>query len=416
MLGLAAILGATGIGLIYTGSKIQGSKDYKKAEKAYETYRNNLEAVGADNLNVKEVLDELERTGRISLEDHDKALKEYETAIKQFNDSDPDFFYKHALLPNNRIASTAKLFEVLSENVDLFAYAGKKTADELAGDIKEQFYANLPNIANAPTPEYLDVNFENNQMTVDPVKLWSGQEMADLHSIDYDPNVYYDLIKQGTAANVVRDKYTSEQLNQASMYADTKNVNSYLDMIRNSKAEALANGATAGQRAAAEVLANQTAINNYAAGQGTLAQDRYDTISESLLADAQAKLTARDYFNTLAQGLSTDAATLYANDSVRFGGEWAANANMFAGDEALRQARIKANAEMYANYANANSAINNYRNNAKAQADEYAFVFDRFYSANKGDIAKAYADMSKYITNRYTGYNSLVDKYRDENV
>lgn len=270
------------------------------------------------------------------------------------------------------------------------------------------------NIAGVAAPNYMDTSFANYQREVDPVKLWTGQELADLHNIDYNPDNYYDLIKRGTVAEVDRANFESALMNEASMINDTANVTSYLDNIRNTKAEAISTGATAGAQAAAEVLSNKEAINNYAQNQAAVADARYGAVEKALLADANAKVSAREYFNNLANTLGQDILTLYANDTDRFGQDMLSNAEFYTADEALRGQRIRSNADMWAAQATANSAINASRVQADATTNEYAWVFNAMLNKHDGNFNNAKRDFQRYMNSRYTGYTNYMDLY--ENV
>ena len=269
-------------------------------------------------------------------------------------------------------------------------------------------------IAGVAAPNYMDTSFANYQREVDPVKLWTGQELADLHNIDYNPDNYYDLIKRGTVAEVDRANFESALMNEASMINDTANVTSYLDNIRNTKAEAISTGATAGAQAAAEVLSNKEAINSYAQNQAAVADARYGAVENALLADANAKVSAREYFNNLANTLGQDILTLYANDTDRFGQDMLSNAEFYTADEALRGQRIRSNADMWAAQATANSAINASRVQADATTNEYAWVFNAMLNKYDGDFNSAKRDFQRYMNSRYTGYTNYMDLY--ENV
>ena len=216
-------------------------------------------------------------------------------------------------------------------------------------------------------------------------------------------NTYYDLIKAGTSAAVDLANYTSAQQAHAANVDDTKQVTSYLDSIRNTKANAIAEGATLGARRANELLANVDSINNYATNQANVAQERFNTVDKKLLADAQANLTARSYFDQLAQTLSGHSNTLYANDTDRFGQDWLSNAEFYTADQNLRGQRAYANASMYANSLKANASINATRQAAMQEADEYKWVFDNYLRANDNNIPKTVMDTNNYIFGRYNG-------------
>lgn len=291
-----------------------------------------------------------------------------------------------------------------------------------AAAVEEMFKNYKTGGANAPSasmsyaaaPNYDDVNFENFQFKVDPVKLWTGQELAELHNINYNPDYYYDLIKRGTTAEVDRAKFESALMNEASMVQDTANVTSYLDNIRNTKAEAISTGATAGAQAAAEVLSNKEAINNYAQNQASVANARYNAVDAALEADANARLSANDYFNSLATALGQDILTLYANDTDRYGQEWISNSELYKADQELRGQRAYNNASMWAAQADANSAIDALKVSADNIWNEYAYMYDKYKTANGGNSAEALNSLVKLIRSNYYGYDDFPTYYLNE--
>jgi hypothetical protein len=269
------------------------------------------------------------------------------------------------------------------------------------------------NITGAAAPSYFDTNFQGYQMEVTPAKMWTGAELADLHNIDYDPQVYYDLIKQGTKAGVDYANYQNELLNNASLIENDKKVNSYLDSIRNSRSEALANGATSGARAAADLLNTTNNLNSFSAEQAELGQTKFKNASAALRADADAVVQARDYFNNLAVNLGQDIATLYSSDVDREGQQRISNAEFYKADQALRGALELANANMYSDYITSNAAVNAARANATQQANEYNWVYNTLLRANGGDTFKTDLEFNKYLTNLSTNgyYNNIIDRY-----
>lgn len=401
----AALYGTHAIGT--AGTRGASRKD---TDKVYSTYLNNLEKAGITNLSTKDALDHLRALNYISVDEHKEALAAYEKYEKQYADKGPDVWYT-INTKSKDFQALQKMYEKLNEHSNVFANAARMTSDELKGTIKDYFDKSLGNIHDAAAPSYFDTTFDNEIKEAKPMHLMTGQEMADLHGLDYNPDTYYDLIKQGTEANVKYTDYLSRQMNEASMYEDTKNVNTYLDAIRNNKAEALASGATAGARAAQEVLANQAAITSYADKQANVANQRYDTVSQALIEDAQAKLTARDYFNSLAQSLATDAVTLYSNDSQRYAAEQAMYANIFDANEYLRQERIKANGAMEGDYASAQASINAAKQGLSDRQSELGWIYDRLLGAYGGDTLKANLEFNKITRKDTLGYSSYVDNY-----
>ena len=250
---------------------------------------------------------------------------------------------------------------------------------------------------------------------VKPTHLYTGQEMADLHNLNYDPNSYYDLVKQSTSAALDAAKFSSEQMNQASMISDARDQASYLDAMRNQQAQAITSGATEGARAAADLLSMQGRDSAYAQNQANVAGQRRQAIDDFILRDAAAKLTARQQFENLAKSLSTDAAGLYLNDADRWGQDWLTNAEMYTADQGVLGQRIYANMKMAGDYAAAQASVNAARSAAQNQADEYAFILDRFLDRNDGKIYPAVQDMNNYISGQYTGrptrYDYLTNDY-----
>lgn len=410
-LGLLALkIGGIAIGISTGAGYLSKGGAHKDANQAYKTYQKNLKKQGVYDLDTKDAIDYLRSTGYLSVEDYEKALKEYEEFEKQYKDKGPDWLYR-ATVKKDSFETLQKVYTKLNEHSDVFARVNKMTIDELKGDAKEYFAQAVGNIADVAGPSYMDTSFENESKNAELMRLMTGQEMADLHGLDYDPNTYYDLIKQGTEANVKYTDYLSRQMNEASMYEDTKTVNSYLDAIRNNKAEALASGATAGARAAQEVLANQAAITGYADKQNEVASQRYETVSQALIEDAQAKLTARNYFNSLAQSLATDAVTLYSNDAQRYAAEQAMYADIFDANEYLRQERIKANGSMAGAYASAQAAVNAAKSGLINKQTELDFIIDRLAGVYNNDTWKVASELDKITRKDTLGYSSYVDNY-----
>lgn len=412
---ISALVALAAVGAAAYGTQTHASKEFKKATRedlddVYRVYAYNAKQTGADKINTKDALEWLRTYNYISTEDYDLAVQEYAEFEKQYNDWDPDWLYNFSST-GKKFSALKKAYQKLNEHSNVFAKAAKLTAADLKGALKGQFEEAAGKIRDVETPSYFDTDFANEIQNAEPMRLMSGQEMADLHNIDYDPNTYYDLIKQGTQADVAYTDYLSRQMNEASMIEDTKNVNSYLDSIRNNKAEALASGATAGARAAQEVLAQRENISNYANNQLNVASERYNTVEEALINDAQAKLTARDYFNGIAQSLATDAMTLYANDAERYAAEQMMYANIFDANEYLRQERIKANGEMAGAYASNQAAVNAARGGLKDQETELSFIIDRVFGANNNNAIKAIDQLNKIIRKDTLGYSSYFDNY-----
>ena len=380
--------------------------------KAYDRAAQALEQAGWSDVDLSKVVYELYTRGKLDPTEYKKAisiLDETQAALKDgFGKgglkelwTDDKYYFGHTTFTHNEVK---RLLDKIAEEAPELAITLKRLSNEDGmGSL-----ANIPAVANAPEPGYLDTNFEGYQRDVDPVKWWTGQELADLHGINYNPDNYYDLVKAGTSANVDYTHYLSDQANHSTMVNDTYDNASYLDAIRNNKAEALATGATIGARAANEVLSNINALNNYATTQNEAFTNRFNLVDDMLNQDANANVTAHDYFTQLGQKLADDSEGLYYNDTTRYGGDWNANAILYQADQLLRGTRAKANASMYANYLDSQARINQARGGMQDTANEYSWVFNNFVNAGYTP-AQAYANTDEYLLNKNTGAKNLQD-------
>lgn len=410
---IAALSGVTAIAANRTVNSNKAEDQYKEYEQLLKDY--NLEDVPA-----KSIITEMNDRGLIDYSEYEKINKLIEKSEKQYgkegNSSLSDFFYALGHMSGSH-KEIAELYDTLSNNISKMGFATSiDDPDKFIEDLRNTLTATNPDAITAPAPSYLDTAFDNYQREIDPVKLWTGQELAELHDINYNPNYYYDLIKQGTSAETDRALYESAILNNQALQDDVRSMASYLDSIRNSRSAAINSGITAGAQAVNDVLSNVSALSDYAAAQGETANNRLSAVNDALLSDAQAKLTARNYFDQLAQSLAMDSVGLYENDTDRFGQDWLSNAEFYTADQELRGQRAYSNANMYGNYLDAQAQIRNTQANANAQNTEYAFVLKAAYEANKSKgysgqsaINRAILDTNQYIKNRYTGYNTIVD-------
>lgn len=397
---------ATGAGALVKG-RVGTQND---AQDAYRSYSKALESNGLTDLNLEDVVGRMYSEGALDRSEYSKSLsllKEYDSTFSKSNGWDD--FWQSLGHTKATHSDTAKLFNKITAYIPEISNVAYTAANYLPEDIKKAFYTNLPKVTGAPAPNYLDTSFDINQREVDPVKLWSGQEMADLHSLDYDVNNMYDLVKARTGAQVDLGQFKSAYANNTAGLTNTQERVGYLDSIRNNKADSIAKGATAGARAANDLLAMTENFKARSDNNAQVAVDRYAMVDQQLKADAQARLTARNYFDKLAQSMSTDSIGLYANDTARFGQDHRTNADMYRADQSLRGNRIYANAQMAGAQAQANAAINAAQSGINAQADEYAWIFNSFLQGNNGNVVRAKADMDDYIFKVYSGGTGAFD-------
>lgn len=397
-----------GAGILYFGHRtgVEISKALEKGElqNEYDNYQQVIKNNNLDSLSTREIIEDLWSAGVIDEQTYNKSLSQIDQ-LESTTGGDKSIrgLLKYFSLSPSAMRNGQELYKTIATYAPYLNGHNAQSYDELVKAINDSFYTGLPTIADAPSPQYLDTMFEGTQVEVTDPKKWTAPELAELHNINYDMDHYYDLIKQSTEANVNLGEYTNRQLETLANSQDTKNVTSYLDSIRNAKAEALANGATMGAKAAAEVLANSEAIAAQANTQAQLANTKAQNMDALIQADAEAKLSARQYFDQLAQSLVTDATNLYTYDVDRYGQELLTNAELYTADQNLRGARLLANAEMWANQQSVNAQIAANRATAQAEADQYSWLFNNALRAYGGDTNKALHFVDDYIFKTYQG-------------
>lgn len=399
---LLLIAAAASGGIIYSATK--GASE-AKLENSYEYYKKVIEHNNLDSLSTKDIIEDLWQGGVIDEREYKRSLNaidKLENTAPSGTKSFKELWQSVFTLPKTQNEG-AELYKLIAANAHHLNSTNAKSYDELVKAVNDSFYTGLPTIADAPTPQYLDTMFAGTQVDVTDPKKWTAPELAELHNINYDMEHYYDLIKQSTEADINLGEYTNRQLETLANSQDTKNVTSYLDSIRNAKAEALANGATMGAKAAAEVLANSEAIAAQANTQAQLANTKAQNMDALLQADAGAHISARQYFDQLARSLVTDATNLYTYDVDRYGQELLTNAELYTADQNLRGARVLANAEMWRAQQEANAQIAANRATAQAEADQYSWLFNTALRAYGGDTNKAFHLVDDYIFKTYTG-------------
>lgn len=301
------------------------------------------------------------------------------------------------------------VFDEIGKFSDDFAYRIKNLTYKSPKEIGDAIRSGAPSIAGAKKPEYFDESFNPEEIDEDPVHLWTNPELAELYDMNYDKQHYYDQIKAATGAQVDLDRYGNEQALTALNSGDTRLQASYLDSIRNNRSAAIAKGATAGAQAAADVLTNLENIQNYSANQAAYAQNAWENIGQDLRTDAQANLTARNYFDQLAGNLMDKSAKYYASDNARLRAQREANGSIFASEADKVRGIMNANAQMEANYIQANAAINAVRAGVQARANEYAWLFENALEANGGDVAAALNTTDRNIWSAYFNRQSPIN-------
>ena len=395
------LMAATSGGMIYSAAK---GVSEGKLENSYEQYKKVIKHNNLDSLSTKDIIEDLWQGGVIDEREYKNSLRTIDKLENTAHSGTKTFkeLWQSVFTSPRTQNEGAELYKLIAANAHYLNSNKAKSYDDLVKAVNDSFYTGLPTIADAPTPQYLDTMFAGTQVDVADAKKWTAPELAELHNINYDMEHYYDLIKQSTEADIDLGSYTNRQLETLTNSQDTKNITSYLDSIRNAKAEALANGATMGAKAAAEVLANSEAIASQANTQAKLANTKAKNMDSLLQADAGAHLSARQYYDQLARSLVTDATNLYTYDVDRYGQELLTNAELYKADQNLRGARLLANAEMFKAQQDANAQIAANKAAIQKESDEYSWLFNTALRAYDGDTNKAFHLVDDYIFRRYT--------------
>lgn len=397
---LAGLIGA-GVGT-YQG--ITASNAQESIDNFHNTMSNNDYFNGQS---VTQIINDLSKFGYIDTDTYKAAIKQAQT-YEDNRDADDwygfmDYTFNHFGPTNTK---TAKLYDALTEGInkltaDLDERYEKFDPEELQASLSKPAYT-VPGYSAVAT-----VNPNANEIPVDPMYRYTNQELADLYGINYDTNYYYDLIKQGTQANINYKDYVNEQAWNAAQHDNTVRQNNYLSTLRDAKSQAVINGATLGAQAANELLANTSAANEYNALMTDTANKAVENITPAYLEASNAMLDARQYHDmTLGKNLANVLESLYFNESNRYGADVNLNANIYKANQEYNAAAAQANASMYAQQAQANATAYTYQN-------QYKWMFNVFYNAASGTPKQKYAtalsDMEQYINHVETKYNNVSD-------
>lgn len=402
----------------------------EKMEKAnanilYDTIRNN----NLTGIDIEQLLTQAIAAGYIKAEDYqgtDRAIFGTDSNGRKLAQRIADQIKK-----TYRIETDGSGWQQFWQNVFHRSSTDKSMAytfDRLNEYIKDAYtgldYNNLVNafgsipsgsdiVPGVSAPNYFNTDVDTTLRDVDPVKWWTSQELADLHGIDFNPDDYYELLKKGTSAEVLRALNEAGRIGNDARRQDTRQLASYLDSLRKEKSEAINTGLTAGARAANEILGNTENLTNYADTLLNTASKQVNATNNAFLQDANARITARDYWDTLAKSLANTGTTLYDNDSQRYAQDWLTNAELYRANQLYRGNAINENANMYAAYAQGQANVNAARAAVDGANNEFKQVWDVFYNdylnqfkgqANQQQLSmnRATSDFKDYFWHQYT--------------
>lgn len=275
--------------------------------------------------------------------------------------------YDFSKISKEEANAVTGLYNQLYNNSANFKSQWDKTYSNMSDEEKLNFINSASTAgATIPAPAYLDTSFERYQREVEPLKLYNNKELADLYKLDFNLDNIKQDYNEAAQANVDYNSWLSDLMANVGERDNTYNQTSYLDAIRKTKSDAVLKGMSNGARAAAEVIANNEALQNKVNANTDVATKRFETMNDALLNRAQSDINATKVYTDLAQALSTAGGTFYANDVNRMGQDLLSNANFLSADENLRSNRQAQNnlmASIYNNVSAQNNAISNGVNN-----------------------------------------------------
>jgi hypothetical protein len=301
------------------------------------------------------------------------------------------------------------LYNTLYENDANFKSLLDREYSTLPDDEKLRFIDGASTAgASIPAPAYLDTSFDNYQKNVEPLKLYTNKELAELYDLDYNVDNILADYNRAAQADVDYSSWTSDLLQNINERDNNVSAVSYLDAIRNAKNESVIKGMSSGARAAAEVLANKEASLNKATTNAETATQRFEAMNDALLNRAQAEVNAHNMYTDLSNALSKTSGTLYANDVARIGQDLLTNANILSADENLRSNRQAQNNLMAAVYANA-SAQNRLSTTGVNNVD---WLFKNVYlPAANNNVTQALSDIIGSHYTQETHYSDPMAKW-----
>ena len=410
-LGIIGAIGvAAGSGLITYGALALNDQQKQKVYNSLSSSENKLRTWSNSNSNAEfnAYLRDSMNMGYIDGNTYKNSLNAY-NKLRNNN-------YKFSSLNKTEAQSLTQLYNSLYKNDANFKSQWDKEYSKMTDEEKIDWLfgggAGTSGGVAIPAPAYLDTSFSRYQKKVAPLKFYSNKELANLYDLDYN----FDNIKKdydaAAQANVDYTSWLSDLLANNGERNNVYGQTSYLDAIRNIKNQAVQKGMSNGAKAAAEVLANNEAVQNKVTANTDVATQRFEAMNDALKDRAQTSIKAYDMFDDLAQALSSAGVSLYANDVNRRGQDLLTNANILSADENLRSNRMAQNNLMASIY---NSALAQSRaasaaaNSALSEAERY--FRDISLPANGNNFQKALSDYIGLAYTQSTGFRDNLEKW-----
>lgn len=399
-------IAAIGAGLV--GSAIGGATGWNaaKVKQSYNDVRNTLNNTALADWKVEDVLSNMYSAGAINNADY----KKYMNTIQTLDDKDGKGFTS-AGLGGKKTQALMELYGKVQDYIPEIRKTMWDVTANLPDDARNAFVKGLPKIGGPAAPKYFDTNFEGYQRDIEPRKLWTAQELAEHHDLDYNLDNIYDKIKAGTKAQLDTRRFESDQILTGALGNQGAQDAAYLNQIRDIRGEALQKGATLGAIKANELLANLNKQAGNVQKIGAAQAERFKNVNDAMRMDADAYRMAAQEYEQMGRQFAGTSQYLYANDAERFANDWLANAKLFAGDQNYRGNLHAANANMYNAYVQAAAQASAANTMAQQGTNDLKAVYDILLNKNKFNVENTSRDFEKWILNQNTGALGFYDYY-----
>ena len=149
------LMAATFGGLTYSAAK--GISE-GELENSYEKYKKVIKNNNLDSLSTKDIIEDLWQGGVIDEREYKRSLNtidKLENTAPRGTKSFKEWWQSVFTLPGTQ-KEGAELYKLIAANAQYLNSNNAKSYDDLVKAVNNSFYAGLPTIADAPTPQYLD--------------------------------------------------------------------------------------------------------------------------------------------------------------------------------------------------------------------------------------------------------------------
>lgn len=173
--------------------------------------------------------------------------------------------------------------------------------------------------------------------------LLTAEQLAQMYGITWNIDDIFDILKEGVEGTYEKLDAESRLIEDRATDMLAQNYDMSMQGFRNMQPDAIQSGATAGTRAAQEVLGLLGAQQTGGDILTDLVKERNRMASTKSSALAGAKQEAMNTHNQITQYLGTLGSNIYAGDVQRYAADAAARAQMYHADAQERVGNLTAN-------------------------------------------------------------------------